>query len=147
MKKLLFILILVLTLTACNETPDELVQTPVSAEDEIVFVYFWATWCGPCVNSLPGLADVVREYGDRVSFIGLLHDFDTNLEGAMNLLNDVGMPEGFKTVDANEQSARHLMEAVNTGFLPSSVIIRNGEAYKATTGTADNVRLLNEIFN
>ena len=36
-----------------------------------VVVNVWATWCPPCVEEAPDLAEVSREYEDRVQFIGL----------------------------------------------------------------------------
>jgi thiol-disulfide isomerase/thioredoxin len=29
-----------------------------------VFVNFWATWCAPCVQELPDLGNLAREFGD-----------------------------------------------------------------------------------
>jgi peroxiredoxin len=38
----------------------------------IVVLDFWATWCGPCVMSLPILTDVTEAFKDRdVVFIGV----------------------------------------------------------------------------
>jgi peroxiredoxin len=34
-------------------------------EDHVVLVYFWATWCVPCVADMPKLRGLIEEYQDR----------------------------------------------------------------------------------
>jgi thiol-disulfide isomerase/thioredoxin len=41
-------------------------------EDKVYVVEFWATWCGPCLTSIPHLTEVQKKYKDKgVTVIGL----------------------------------------------------------------------------
>lgn len=37
--------------------------------DKPVFLNIWATWCPPCIAELPGIADLHKQYGDKVNFV------------------------------------------------------------------------------
>ena len=47
-----------------------------------VLVNFWATWCAPCVEEMPGLAALAREYAGRgPDFVGVSLDAWVTGEG------------------------------------------------------------------
>jgi thiol-disulfide isomerase/thioredoxin len=39
------------------------------AQNEVVFVNLWATWCPPCIAELPSMEKLYSDYGDRVKFL------------------------------------------------------------------------------
>lgn len=41
------------------------------APGKVYVLEFWATWCGPCVASMPHLSDLQAKHGDNVTIIGV----------------------------------------------------------------------------
>lgn len=38
---------------------------PDRAKDKVILVDFWASWCGPCLQSFPVMEELQRTYGPR----------------------------------------------------------------------------------
>jgi thiol-disulfide isomerase/thioredoxin len=49
-------------------------MTTADLQGKPALINFWATWCGPCVKELPGLAELARQQGDEVRIIGVSVD-------------------------------------------------------------------------
>jgi thiol-disulfide isomerase/thioredoxin len=56
---------------------------PIALENlrgKVVFLNFWATWCGPCRAEVPDLVELQNEFKDRLQIIGLDVDDDDAAE-------------------------------------------------------------------
>ena len=47
---------------------DEKVNLEQHSAGRVVFLNFWATWCGPCVAEMPSIGKLFEQFGERMSF-------------------------------------------------------------------------------
>ncbi|MCL2187485.1 MAG: TlpA family protein disulfide reductase [Defluviitaleaceae bacterium] len=113
-------------------------------EFEIFFVYFWTTTCPACVRGMPGIVTLAQEFDNRVGVLSLLGDFQTNGDAAKRILQDAGAP--FITLDARNEDFIELMALLNSGFVPTSVVLdANGNAIGGMIIGANTDRLREAI--
>jgi len=111
-------------------------------EADVVLLDFWATWCGPCVRSLPKLAEIAERYDGRSVRVY-----------AINVGEDAATIEAFLKkhgltlpvlLDAESKIAR----AYNVNAIPQTVLIdRAGVVRKVFVGASADLhtKLIAEI--
>lgn len=99
------------------------------APDKVFVVEFWATWCGPCLKSMPHIASLQSEYGDKVAFIGVTAEDDATVTEFMGNLAG----QGDKTwndvltyriaLDDERKTNERFMDAAGQGGIPCAFIV------------------------
>lgn len=56
---------------------------------DFLLVDFWASWCGPCRRSMPGLKDLLATHGDRLAILGI--SVDESEEAWLQAVEELGL--------------------------------------------------------
>ncbi|MDE0422932.1 MAG: TlpA disulfide reductase family protein [Gammaproteobacteria bacterium] len=97
------------------------------AENKLVLIEFWASWCGPCRADVPNLKAAVEQYGDR-GFAIFAFSLDTDredwqdasLEDGINWIN-TGDLKGYDSPISEEFAVR--MVPMNLLVDPNGVVV------------------------
>ncbi len=100
-------------------------------KDKVYVVEFWATWCGPCIQSMPHLAELQNKYRGRgVQIISIT---DESLDAIGNLMDkqhpQAGVPFSevtaayCLTTDPDRSTHKSYMEASGQRGIPTSFIV------------------------
>jgi thiol-disulfide isomerase/thioredoxin len=103
-------------------------------------VEFWATWCGPCIASMPHLSTLQRQYKDKgVTFIGVTSkDPNNDLAAVEAMVKAKGLGMDYTVAWDNERkTSEAYMKAAGQNGIPCSFVV---------DGTGKIVYIGNPIF-
>ena len=103
---------------------DTLTLSQIMASHKVVYLDFWATWCGPCTAEMPRLEAFYQKYKDQgFVVVGISMD-DPSTMGAVNsYVHRMGMT--FPVVVDTESRAVQLYNTTHSA--PYGVLIANGK--------------------
>jgi thiol-disulfide isomerase/thioredoxin len=68
-------------------------------KNTVILIDFWATWCGPCIESIPHLNSLIEKYkGKNVKFISITYEPEKLVQKFLAdhpMKSDVGLDEDF----------------------------------------------------
>jgi thiol-disulfide isomerase/thioredoxin len=97
---------------------------------KIYIVEFWATWCGPCIQGMPHLSDLQRQYKSKgVTVIGVTsQDQRNSLDQVKAMTEEKGDTMGYTVAwDTERKTNEAYMKAANRNGIPCSFLVdQNG---------------------
>jgi thiol-disulfide isomerase/thioredoxin len=83
---------------------------------KVVYVDFWASWCGPCALSLPFLSQLQAELGSQ-GFEVVAVNLDENIKDAKNFLADHPVGLSIVTAPGGQCPEKYGVQAMPSSFL------------------------------
>lgn len=68
-------------------TADGQVINTIDLKGKVVFINFWATWCGPCIAEMPSIQVLYDKFKNNPDVVFLVVEVDSNKEGALQFMN------------------------------------------------------------
>jgi thiol-disulfide isomerase/thioredoxin len=108
---------------------------PITAfqKGQVYLIDFWATWCGPCRESIPHLTELQKKFGDKVRIVGVsvweprekdVEPFVREWGDRMGYTVASDRVEGITATDEEERSR----ESVDKGLMSKSYLVDSGWA-------------------
>lgn len=87
--------------------------------NKLVWVNFWATWCGPCRQEMPMMAELYKEHHEN-GFNIVAIDVDEDRNTVQSYLDDYPVPFTVLLDSTGELAQSFRIEALPTSFLVDS---------------------------
>lgn len=120
--------------------------------DGLTCVNVWATWCKPCIEEMPELNTVMKEYFDKnVNFVSISADSDSIklqrfLDSKKFNFVDITFPDiTYRKAIFNYLEGKPLDYNENNQILPVTYLIKNRKVIKKIVGGTDRAELINLI--
>lgn len=96
------------------------------SRDKVYVVEFWATWCGPCIKSMPHLNELAERYADEGLVVIAITKADeaNTLDAVKEFVAGPGQPYRFRyAVCDGDATYQAYMQAAGQRGIPCSVVI------------------------
>ncbi|MEX1198087.1 MAG: TlpA disulfide reductase family protein [Pseudohongiellaceae bacterium] len=104
-------------LAAASGDSDEITLSDLRGK--VVYVDFWASWCLPCIRSLPEISTLYEQYRDQ-GFEVIAITIDNPLEDATEFLEDLDTPLDYRVAaDADAD----VMDLYGVRGMPTSFLV------------------------
>ena len=105
---------------------------------KVLYIDFWATWCGPCVKETPHMEKLAERYKDNDKILFISISTDDNAEAwRKKITNDKPFWPQYRIFG---KSGNDFMSATNMRFIPRfMIVLPNGKIFNLDAPRPSNV--------
>ncbi len=117
------------------------VTNDIFADYDLTMVNVWATWCGPCIEELPGIGELYKELPEKTNIISICTDANYDIEFAKQILSESGCD--FTTIVPSEGLEKDFLMEISS--IPYTVFVNSkgeiiGNPQIGAPATGDGVK-------
>ena len=114
------------------ETPPVEIQSLSALKGKVVFLNFWATWCGPCINEMPSMEVLHKRFKDEGLEILAVNCMEKE-EDVLAFMTNNGLTFPVLLDEDGKVNGAYGIQAIPTSFL----IDRDGKIILRLVGSID----------
>lgn len=121
-----------------------------SLNGKVVILNFWASWCAPCIEEIPSLLKLVKEFNGEVQLVAVSGDSSReDIDVFMKAFPELKNHKDIKMIWDEDRS---IMQQFEVSRLPESLVVgKDNKLKKKIVGTidwynADSIAYMKELL-
>lgn len=100
----------------------------------IVIYNFWASWCNPCLDEMPSLISLKKQFADEVQVLAFNTDADDQIKNITKTLRKLNIKNEFNVIADKDTK---IAESFKFSAVPVTIIFNRGKVVHFSNGPVD----------
>lgn len=132
------------------------VDESIFAENKLTMVNLWGTFCGPCINEMPHLGEISKEYADKgLGVVGILVDVTDNdgnvFDSQFNDALDIVAQTNVEYVNIVPSKELMLKKVASVFSVPETIFVDSegrqvGQSYLGARSKSQWIEIIDELL-